>query len=770
MKTTSSFFAFFASAALAATFFLSPAFADGVYTLSWGNAEQVAGMPYTALSNATQIAAGAYQSLALVNGRVYGWGYATNGSLPVPDLQNIEFIAAGENSGIAIRSDNVAKNYKFWGGTQSYYFKTENEQPGNGPYKAAALGYGHGLLLTKKGGAVHAWGDPEGQNPAVDIPNASWTNGFTAVAAGRDFSIGLSDDGRVHVAAPSNDIYKISEIPAAARSNVTAIAAGPYHAMALTEDGGVVVWGAWVDDSVKKSRALLPRGSLGYVTDVPPDATNGIVAISAGLNMCAALTEQGRVVVWGMQDPKNPDDTVADGYSVLTDVPSYADSGVSQIALGHRHVLVLSSVLPPTFAPGNVLPDGNVGEKYSATIPVRANPAATVRAQSALPRGLSLSARGVLSGTPAEMGVYSNLVIVASNEYGTARQTFTVSINDRIVTAPVWLTDSLPVATVGFRYEFQLVASNATDYSATQLPGWVSLSRDGLLSGTPASTDAGVSSYPVFTATNTAGSAINPDLVLAVQPQSADTPPVFGLDSLPDLVVGTPVAIDLLINGASGVSLSGDASAFSVAPDADGAWILSGKPSRPGVYTNFVVVATNSQAKATNVYSVTVFGPPVWITQTVPVAVVETNYSFQLEAVGADAFATADATSAKRLADNHLALSADGLLSGRPTIATNFDIVLTATNAYGATNRTFKFTVSSTPVEPSDYRFLSITPSADGLSLAWTNAAAPGTPAIAILVSTTNLLAPWPATGARHTNSAILELPKVPTYYRLQAP
>ena len=783
MKTTSCFSVFFASAALAAILFLSPAFADGIYTLAWGNAEQVGGMPDAALSNATQIAAGAYHSLALANGHVYGWGYATNGSLSIPDLPpNIAFIAAGEYSGIAISSNNLAKNYQFWGGTHSYYYRESIVQPTNGPYKAAALGYAHGLLLTKKGGAVHAWGDrdSEGRNPAVDIPNASWTSGFTAIAAGRDFSVGLTDDGCVHVAAPTNDIRKISEIPpAASQSNVTAIAAGPYHAMALTADGEVVVWGAWVDDTPtnSKSKAIspafrepLPRGSLGYVTNVPSSARSNIVAISAGFNMCAALDDQGRVLVWGMQNPENPGDSLTEGYSNLTNAPAYATSGVSQVSIGFRHVLVLASKLPPTFAPDGELAEGNVGEKYSSTIPVRADPAATVWAKSGLPPGLELNKRGILSGTPTQMGVYSNFVVVASNAYGTATKEFTVVINDRVVTAPVWQTDSLPVATVGFRYEFQLVASNATGFSATQLPDWVSLSPDGLLSGTPAKEDQG-NSYPVFTATNTVGTTDNPNLTLTVREQSTNTPPVFGLDFLPDFVVGRRYDIDLLINGASGVSLSGDlASSFSVAANADGAWILSGTPTQTGVYSNIVLVATNSKAKATNVYSSTVFGPPVWVTKTVPVAVVKTNYSCQLEATGATGFAVADATSSNRLASIPLALSPVGLLSGKPTISpTNFDIVLSATNAYGSTNRTFKFTVSSTPVELPDYRFLSIVPSSTNLVLTWTNTATPNAPAIAILVSSTNLLAPWPSKGNRRTNSATLKLPKVPTYYRLQA-
>ena len=786
MKTTLRIFAFCAAAVFATTLLPASTLADGGnYTLSWGcNDDGQLDMPGDVLSNATQIAVGNFHSLALVNGRVYGWGASTDGALPVPSLQDIVFIAAGVNSGIAIRSDGARK---FWGANTNYYFQ-ERFCPTNGPYKSASLGQDHGLLLTRKG-AVHAWGAPEHPD-AVDIPNEQWKSGFSAVAAGRDFSLGLSN-GCVHVAVPTNDPYHVlRDRPAAALSNVKAIAAGPFHAMALASNDEVLVWGAWTDDTEvdpiddsfwsnavpSKAVTHAPRGSLGYVTNVPPAARSNIVAISAGYDMCAAIDANGKVIIWGNGDPAATN-AVSD-YAIITNVPPYACQDIQEVALAKLHVLVRSSWLPPEFT-GTSLPDANLDSPYSATIPFRADPSATISCKSGnLPPGIRLSPKGVLSGTPTDMGTNFVFKVVASNAYGMATREFSIVVKNRVVTAPVWQTASLPDATVGFNYSFQLSATNATGYTATQLPEWASLSSGGLLSGIPASTDIG-NSYPIFTATNTAGSAVNSDLTLTVQGQSTNTPPVFGRDFLPDLVVGMTTNIDLQINGASGVSLSGDIASAFVVTNAGGIWMLSGTPTTniQGSDKSAVITASNSAASATTTYSVNVFGPPVWDTTPIPVAFVGTNYSATVFAEGATGYTLA--ASAIQPIPLRLSFSNDSshlfaILSGTPTNTVKpsqtFFLPFTATNAYGKASHTFTLTLSSAPAPVGDpgYRFTSISPSGSSLVLSWTvtNASAGTT---ARLVSTTNLFS-WSTNGPLYAPPVTLTRPAVPTYYRLQAP
>src|SRR6185503_8714397 len=70
-------------------------------------------------------------------------------------------------------------------------------------------------------------------------------------------------------------------IPVAAQSGVTAISAGLGQAVALKNDGSVVVWGD------------------NRQTTVPVAAQSGVTAIAAGHHHIVALKNDGSVVAWG---------------------------------------------------------------------------------------------------------------------------------------------------------------------------------------------------------------------------------------------------------------------------------------------------------------------------------------------------------------------------------------------------------------------------------------------------------------------------------------
>jgi hypothetical protein len=805
MKTTSRLFAFFAAAALSLTLSAAPALANGKYTLAWGgNTDGQLDIPAAALSNSTKIAASSYHSIVLVNGRLYGCGSSVASAQSfLAGLQNQAFVATGPNSILSINEYGTAA---FWTSSGTDSFRRDfAEISADANFQSGALGLSHGLLLNKNG-AVKAWGytDPL---TAVSTPNAHWKSGFTAVAAGNTFSMGLSN-GVVCVAAPAADPYKLLEIPAAAtqidprtrKGAITAIAAGPYHAMALATNGEVLVWGAWTeedsddDDPIDDSfwtnavpskaiaRAPVPRNSFGNVTNVPPAARSNVVAIAAGFDMCAALTDSGQVIVWGNE--------ASDGSRAMANVPPYALQDIQAIALGYQHVLVRSSWLPPEFT-GDSLPDAHLESEYSATVPLRADPAAVVSVVNPklLPAGISLSADGVFSGIPTATNtpVTNTFQVVAANAYGSVTQSFSIVVKERTLRTPVWNTTELPPAVVGFPYGYQLGhpwfdldATESPSFSAdSQLPAWLSLdSQTGRLTGTPTAADI-ATTYPTFTAFNGVGST-NRLFQLAVGAPTGDTPPVIGLDFIPDLRVDSPASVDLQIIGASGVALSGElASAFVVVPT-NGTWFLQGTPTAAlqGDGRTANILASNSAASASAEYLVNVKGAPRWVTTSIPPAVIGTNYTAELEA----SWATSYEISASSLRPIPLSLSfrtnADSyvvaVLSGIPTntVTTSFSIPVTAVNAYDNARRTFTLTLSDTPVPAGDpgYRFVSIVPSTSSLVLSWivTNANAD---AAAVLVSTTNLLS-WPTNGILYNSSpaTISPLPSVPTHFRLQAP
>jgi alpha-tubulin suppressor-like RCC1 family protein len=104
-----------------------------------------------------------------------------------------------------------------------------------------------------------------------------------------------------------------TSVPSDAKSGVTAVAAGRWHAMAL-KGGQVITWGG---------------GRMADLrTNVPVEAQSGVTAIAAGGNHSLALRD-GRVIAWGGN---------GNGQS---SVPVEAQSGVTAIAASSSVSLAL---------------------------------------------------------------------------------------------------------------------------------------------------------------------------------------------------------------------------------------------------------------------------------------------------------------------------------------------------------------------------------------------------------------------------------------------
>jgi hypothetical protein len=98
--------------------------------------------------------------------------------------------------------------------------------------------------------------------------------------------------------------------------DVTAIAAGDYHCLALKTDGTVVAWGS---------------NSSGQST-VPAGLSN-VVAVAAGGNQSVALTANGTIVTWGSTSKIGGDNA-----PVLTNIVS--------LAAGETHIMALCNLIP----------------------------------------------------------------------------------------------------------------------------------------------------------------------------------------------------------------------------------------------------------------------------------------------------------------------------------------------------------------------------------------------------------------------------------------
>jgi alpha-tubulin suppressor-like RCC1 family protein len=294
---------------------------------------------------------------------------------PVSNLVDVTAVAGGAKHSLALKSDGTVWA---WGlndsgqlGDGSIIKKTVPTQVKNltGVIAIAAGGY-HSLAL-KSDNTVWAWGaNDDGQlgdgttgellckcrkTPVqVKQGNGALTD-VTAIAAGGSHSLALRGDEKVwawgsnsqrqlgYITAPQDYSATPQQIPNL--SNVLAIAAGGSHSLAVKQSnvsndnaGTVWTWGWNV------------YGQLGYLTNQQPNgvpkqvgALDDVVAIEAGEGHSLALKSDGKVWSWGHNDVGQLGySTGQQSTSVLpAKISGLAD--VTAIAAGASHSLALKS-------------------------------------------------------------------------------------------------------------------------------------------------------------------------------------------------------------------------------------------------------------------------------------------------------------------------------------------------------------------------------------------------------------------------------------------
>ncbi len=208
-------------------------------------------------------------------------------------------------------------------------------------------------LAVRSDGTVAAWGSNYfgqlGDGTTTDRATpvtVSGLSGVKAVAAGETFSLALKTDGSV-VAWGKNDWGQLGDgtttdrlTPVAVSglsSDVTAIAAGAVHALALKSNGSVVAWGN------------NQNGQLGDGTNTDRNSpvavsslNTGVTAISAGSAHSLAIKTGGALVAWG----ENGSGELGDGTNASRNIPVPVigmASGVTAVSGGGSHTLALKS-------------------------------------------------------------------------------------------------------------------------------------------------------------------------------------------------------------------------------------------------------------------------------------------------------------------------------------------------------------------------------------------------------------------------------------------
>ncbi len=157
---------------------------------------------------------------------------------------------------------------------------------------------------------------------------------------------------------------------------------------------------------------------------------------------------------------------------------------------------------------------------------------------SSLPKGLTLTQGGYITGVPTEAVTDHTFVVVATSEYSVAvEKEYTITIGLKFGTFN--LEDGISGGEYNTRVDFIQGANNVT-YTATGLPEGLTLSADGALTGTP--TKAGV--YTVTITANYEGLVGDSIEVVLYVADSPSQPVESGInDSLLDIYIYTDVLL-----------------------------------------------------------------------------------------------------------------------------------------------------------------------------------------------------------------------------------
>jgi len=637
--------------------------AQNAHVLGWGlNANfQASPIPTNIMDDASAIAGGSFHSLALKDGRVTAWGDNTSGqtNVPVSAQSGVTQMVAGGQFSMALTTDGVVVP---WG--------IENMSTGM-PVSATsgvsqiAAGEWHALAL--KNGGIIAWGS-NGMSQC-DVP-VSLTSGVSAISAGGYYSMALKDGGVQVFGIPSTNelALGIRDVPSTVTNGVSAISAGKWHALAL-KDGGVIAWGACYDGT----------NSYNDATNVPLEATSDVMAISAGDLFSMALKTDGTLVIW------------EETFNGQTNIPSFAATGITQIAAGGGHCLIIGPVMPPRFIEES-LPEAYVGEAYSGFAHAVGDPSVTYYKSGLWPSWVTLdSMTGDIGGNPGIEHTNRNyFAVLASNSISQVTNSCEVWVWAERVLPPVFVTTNpLPDGIVNDYYSMQIVASNNPTFSLVvgegDLPDGLTLSTNGLVSGYPTM----VQDHAFMVrATNISGGVSN---VYNIDIKAPTNPPVFVTTSpLPNGEVGQSYAVQIVVSNGAIFSLLAGSLPDGLILTSSG--MVTGTPTQIDM-ANFTVQATNVMGSSNRVYDLEIVGPPLFITTSpLPDGTLDAPYSQQIEADGDPTFMVVAGS-----VPDGLTLNAAGVLAGTPTVQGPFNFTVHATNDYGWSNRVYDMEINEIP-------------------------------------------------------------------------
>jgi hypothetical protein len=457
--------------------------------------------------------------------------------------------------------------------------------------------------------------------------------------------------------------------------------------------------GACSQDRVCEQGVCIPATDLVLITDTLPEgrvgeAFEGQIEARGGVRPWRFSLAAGA----GLPEGLNLGE---DGF--IRGIPQRAGSATFGAVVSDAQGTTVSAQIALVIAPASgqvlritttALPEATAGAPYEFALQAQGGTGTYTWsvASAVLPSGMTLSATGVLSGTPTSGGSARFTVQVTDGTEPPQLSTgdFELLVRPAAGEPLAVVTVALPPGTPGTAYSAQLEARGGVPpyaFSAaagTSLPSGLSLSGSGLISGTP--TQAGTSTF-IVRVTDAGAPAQEATAQLSITIGSGTLTITTG--SLPDGRIGQAYSEAVVASGGvtpHAFSVSGGTLPPGLQLATDG--VLSGTPSNAGTFS-FTIQATDSSQPAqvaTRSYSLTVLSSstetPLRITTTtLPTGTTGQPYSAQLMASdGAPPYSwSLDAGS---MLPPGLVVDAAGAISGTPTTSGQytFNIIVVDTS------------------------------------------------------------------------------------------
>ncbi|OYT93578.1 MAG: hypothetical protein CFE43_02295 [Burkholderiales bacterium PBB3] len=362
-------------------------------------------------------------------------------------------------------------------------------------YTAVSGGGQHAVSINRNG-VLAAWGQNSfgqlglGASTPFTYSAKEVGSGYQAVAAGLYFTVALKTDGSVwafgsnttgalgittsETCASAPNAVPCASTPQQVGTGFTAIAAGPYHVLALKADG--TLW-AWGDNSagqlgVASADACQEGGNYTSQASVstlacsrkPLRVGSGFTAISAGYQHSLALKADGSLWAWG---------TNYWGY-LGNGQATGAISAPQQVGMGYTAIAAGGYASVASKADGTVWAWGqnNTGSLGDGTLVNRLSPSLVINDTA---NGL-LDLRPEVPNRPVSSEVPPFFVVAAGGigtSTATVSTTTTFNPNDLGKAGAVFVTASVPVGSFGIRAPASGLQARTTEPSTVivQLTG-----------------------------------------------------------------------------------------------------------------------------------------------------------------------------------------------------------------------------------------------------------------------------------------------------------